>query len=288
MKCGCIHQHRGQWPLVLMCRVLGVARSSYYAWVQRRPSRRAQERAGLLAQVRALYAASEATYGSPRIHRLLQRDGVRCSRQRIARLMHAQGLVAICRRRRPDPRTTRSAARPPVVDDHVARQFGVRGPDQVWVADLTYVPTAEGWLYLALVLDLGTRRVVGWAGAATLHAELAHEALQLALGRRAVAPGLVHHSDRGRQYTSTAYQRQLAAHGILPNFGRRGDCWDNAVAESFIATLKCERLHRQAYRTRAQALADIVRYIETWYNPRRLHSTLGYLSPAEYEAHYAA
>ena len=164
----------------------------------------------------------------------------------------------------------------------------MQGPNQVWAADLTYVPTRTGWLYLALVLDVGTRRVVGWAMAPHLREALPLEALTLALGRRAIGAGLIHHSDQGRQYTSTRYQALLAAHQIVPSMSRVGECWDNAVAESFFATLKCERLHRRDYRTPAEAQHDIVRYIEGWYNPRRRHSTLGYLSPMEYEQQWAA
>lgn len=266
--------------------MLAVPRSSYYAWVARPPSRRAVARAALLVRLRALHAASGETYGSPRLTRALRREGWRCGRHQVARLMRTTGLVAVTRRRW--RRTTVRAPRAVPAPDRLQRAFGIRAPNQVWATDLTYVPTERGWLYLAIVLDVGTRRVVGWAMATHMREELPLEALTLALGRRAVAPGLVHHSDQGRQYTSARYQALVAQHQLIPSMSRVGECWDNAVAESFFATLKCERLHRRTYRTPAEAQHDIVRYIEGWYNPRRQHSTLGYRSPLEYEAQWAA
>jgi putative transposase len=286
VRCACLHRHRGAFPLGLMCRVLGIPRSSYYAWRVRGPSQRGQANAALRVRIRALYAESDQTYGSPRMHRELVSAGLPCGRHRIARLMRADGLWAVSRRRwRTTPRRAPRGAPAP---DRLQRAFGVQGPNQVWATDLTYVPTRTGWLYLALVLDVGTRRVVGWAMAQHLRETLPLAALTRALGRRAIGPGLIHHSDQGRQYTSTRYQALLAAHQILPSMSRVGECWDNAVAESFFATLKCERLHRRDYRTPAEAQHDIVRYIEGWYNPRRRHSTLGYLSPMEYEQQWAA
>ena len=269
-----------------MCRVLGVPRSSYYAWRVRGPSQRGQANAALRVWIRALYAESDQTYGSPRMHRELVSAGLPCGRHRIARLMRADGLWAVSRRRW--RATTRRVPQGEHAPNRLQRAFGVQGPNQVWAADLTYVPTRAGWLYLALVLDVGTRRVVGWAMAPHLREALPLEALTLALGRRAIGAGLIHHSDQGRQYTSTRYQALLATHQIVPSMSRVGECWDNAVAESFFATLKCERLHRRDYRTPAEAQHDIVRYIEGWYNPRRRHSTLGYLSPMEYEQQWAA
>ena len=287
MKCACLHRHRGQFPLTVMCRVLAVRRSSYYAWRRERPSRRRGENATLVARIRAVYAASDQTYCSPRIQQELQHQGLVVGRHRIARLMRASGLWAVSRRRwRPTPR--RAAARPAPVPDRLQRAFGVRGPDQVWATDLTYVATHAGWLYLAVVLDVGTRRVIGWAMARHLGDTLAIAALTMALGRRQVRPGLLHHSDQGRQYTSHRYQALLHQHGLLASMSRVGECWDNAVAESFFATLKCERLHRCPYPTPEAAQHDIVRYIEGWYNPRRRHSALQYLSPMEYEEQWAA
>lgn len=286
MRCACIHRHRGQFPLGLMCRVLAVGRSSYYAWRHRRVGRRAGENAALVIRIRELYATSDSTYGSPRMLRDLRAEGRSCGRHRVARLMRAQGLFAVSRRR--FRVTTQRDPRAAPAPNRLARDFRVTGPNQVWTADITYVPTRAGWLYLALVLDVGTRRVVGWAMARHLKDTLAIEALEMALGRRTIGPGLVHHSDQGRQYTSARYQARLARSGILPSMSRVGECWDNAVAESFFATLKCERLHRRDYRTPAEAQADIFRYIESWYNPRRRHSALGYLSPMEYEQQWAA
>lgn len=286
MKCACIHRHRGQFPLTLMCRVLAVRRSSYYAWRRRPPSRRARENAVLQARIRALHAESDQTYGSPRVARELRAAGLRIGRHRIARLMRSAGLWAVSRRRWRT--TTRRDPRQAPAPDRLQRAFAVRGPNQVWVTDLTYIETRQGWLYLAVVLDLGTRRVIGWAMARHLREELTLEALQMALGRRTVRPGLLHHSDQGRQYTSQRYQALLQRHGILPSMSRVGECWDNAVAESFFATLKCERVHRRQYGTPEEAQHDIARYIEGWYNPRRRHSALGYLSPKEYEEQWAA
>lgn len=270
-----------------MCRVLAVARSSYYAWRARQPSARATANAALQVRIRMLYAESDQTYGSPRVYQALRRQGIACGRHRIARLMRAEGLWAMSRRRRrrsPTQRAPRAVPAP----DRLQRAFGVQRPNQVWAADLTYVPTRTGWLYLAIVLDVGSRRVVGWAMAQHLRETLPLEALTLAVGRRAIRPGLLHHSDQGRQYTSAQYQGLLAANQIVASMSRPGECWDNAVAESFFATLKCERLHRRDYRTPQEAQHDIARYIEGWYNPRRRHSTLGYLSPMEYEQQWAA
>lgn len=286
MRCQCLHRHRGEFPLGLMCRVLELHRSSYYAWRHRGASRRHQANAALRACIRAVYAESDQTYGSPRVHAELVAAGVRCGRHRIARLMRAEGLWAVSRRRwrtttRRDPTTAPAPNR-------LQRAFGVQGPDQVWATDVTYVATRAGWLYLAIVLDVGTRRVVGWALARHLRESLPLAALRMAIGRRRIVPGLLHHSDQGRQYTSVRYQALLAQHRMVSSMSRVGDCWDNAVSESFFATLKCERLHRRDYRTPGEAQQDIVRYIEGWYNPRRRHSVLGYLSPMEYEEQFAA
>jgi putative transposase len=244
------------------------------------------ENAVLQARIRAVYTESAQTYGSPRIHQELRAQGIAVGRHRIARLMRAAGLWAVSRRRWRT--TTRRDPRQSPAPDRLQRTFGIRGPNEVWATDLTYVETRGGWLYLAVVLDVGTRRVIGWAMARHLRDTLALEALAMALGRRRVRPGLLHHSDQGRQYTSRRYQAVLQQQGILPSMSRVGECWDNAVAESFFATLKCERLHRHDYRTPEEAQHDIARYIEGWYNPRRRHSALGYLSPREYEEQFAA
>ena len=284
MRCACIARHRGEFPVRLMCRVLAVKPSTYYAWRKRPPCARAIADERLLLNVRVAYERSDETYGAPRIHRELRAAGTRVSKKRVARVMRADGLVARLPSRK--VRTTDSAHAHPVAPNLLARQFDVNGVavNCIWVSDITYVPTREGWLYLATVLDLASRRVVGWAMRETLEAELALSALRMAVGARRPAPGLVHHSDRGAQYASAEYRALLAAHRIQASMSRKGDCWDNAVAESFFATLKVELIDRHRWPTRAAARQAIFRYIETWYNPRRRHSTLGYLSPVHYEA----
>ena len=238
-----------------------------------------------MARVRIAHEASDQTYGAPRVHRELRAEGRRVGKKRVARLMRADGLVA--ERRKPrGVRTTDSTHAHPIAPNLLERRFdvnGIRETDRVWVSDLTYVPTGEGWLYLAVVLDLKSRRVVGWAMRSTLEAELALSALRMALAARQPRPGLVHHSDRGVQYACGDYRALLAAQQIEASMSRHGDCWDNAVAESFFATLELELIARHRWATRSAARQAIFRYIETWYNPRRRHSTLGYLSPVEYE-----
>ena len=288
MKYAAIQAHRGRYALTLMCRALGVSRRGFYAWETREPSEKARQDERLLMRVRAAFRHSHKTYGSPRVHRTRRLQEVRCGRKRVERLMREDGLVA--RRRRRYRRTTDSTHALPVPGNLVARQFDVAhvdGPDRVWVSDLTYVPTREGWLYLATVLDLGTRRVVGWSMRDTLEAELALDALQMALARRYPAPGLVHHSDRGVQYASTAYRELLEAHGAVASMSRKGNCWDNAVAEAFFSTLEFELIEGANWGTHAEARKAIFRYIEGWYNRERLHSSLGYLSPVAYEEQLA-
>lgn len=286
MKYACIQRHRREFPLGLMCRVLAVARSGYYAWARRAPSPRVALEQQLSTAIRAVHVASRRTYGSPRVHAELAAQGWRCGRHRVARLMRAAGLASPRRRRWCV--TTDSRHRYPVAANTLARQFGVARPDQVWAADLTYVPTDEGWLYLAVVLDLASRRVVGWAMATRLTAPLALAALEMALGSRRPAGRLLHHSDRGSQYASASYQARLAQQGIQVSMSRAGDVWDNAMAESFFATLKTELVHQRHFRTRHDARADLFEYIEIWYNRRRRHSALGYLSPAVYEQQQVA
>lgn len=287
MKYACLTLYRREFPVRLMCRVLAVSPSGYYAWRQRPSCARAIADERLLLNVRVAYRTSEGTYGAPRVHRELQSEGLRVGKKRVARLMRADGLVATPRRRR-GPRTTDSTHAFPIAPNLLARRFdltGVRAVNRAWVSDLTYVPTGEGWVFLAVVLDLASRRVVGWAMRDTLDAALALSALQMALGVRCPAAGLLHHSDRGVQYACTAYRELLAAHGMQASMSRRGDCWDNAVAESFFATLERELIDRHTWATRAAARRAIFDYIAGWYNSRRRHSTLNYLSPAEYERH---
>lgn len=289
MRYACIARHRGEFPVRLMCRVVAVSPAGFYAWRRRSPSARAIADETLMARVRIVHQESDETYGAPRVHRELRGEGLRVGRKRVARLMRAASLVG--RRRTRWVRTTDSTHDEPIAPDRLERRFdvnGIRERDRVWVSDLTYVATREGWLYLAVILDLASRRVVGWAMRDTLHGALALGALRMALAARRPAAGLVHHSDRGAQYASGDYRALLAAHGIQASMSRKGDCWDNAVAESFFATLKVELVDRHRWPTRAAARQAIFRYIETWYNPRRRHSTLGYLSPAQYEAQLIA
>ena len=267
-----------------MCRVLAVAPAGYYAWRQRvSPCARQLADERLLLNIRLSYQASDGTYGAPRVLRDLRDDGVRIGQKRVARLMRQDGLVG--RRRRPRCWTTDSAHAYPLAPNRLARRFDVNGIalNRVWVSDITYVPTREGWLYLAVVLDVASRRVVGWAMRPTLEAELALRALRMALDARCPAPGLIHHSDRGVQYACTAYRELLAAHQIEASMSRAGDCWDNAVAESFFATLELELIDRSTWATHADARHAIFGFIQTWYNRKRRHSTLQYLSPMQYE-----
>lgn len=281
-----LRDHRGQFPLTRLCRVLQVTRSGFYAWLQRPESAHAQEDRRLLTQIQTIYQASRRTYGSPRVHAALRQRGETCGRQRVTRLMRLHGLVATHRRRYRV--TTDARHRFPVADNVLARQFTPAAPNQAWVSDLTYVPTHEGWLYLATVMDLASRRIVGWAMDTTLDATLALRALQAALQARQPAPGLIHHSDRGSQYASTAYQAVLTHHGVIPSMSRRGNCWDNAPMESFFHSLKVEWLHGMPFRTRAAARQAIFTFIEIWYNRQRLHSALGYQAPVTYEQRLVA
>jgi len=293
VKYACIaryHRPRGslggksEFDVRLMCRVLELSPAGYYAWRKRGPCARAIADERLLLNIRIAHRESRATYGAPRIHRELRDQGHRVGKKRVARLMRQDRLAG----RRPTrwTRTTQSAHDQPVAPNVLERRFDVNGiqvVNRAWVADITYVPTWEGFLYLAVILDLASRRVVGWAMRDTLAAELALAALGMALDERRPAPGLLHHSDRGVQYACTDYQELLATHGLEASMSRKGDCWDNAVAESFFATLEFELLAVHTWRTRAEARQEIFRYIATWYNPRRRHSTLGYRSPATYE-----
>jgi len=272
-----------------MCRVLEVTPSGYYASLQRPLSWHALIDEVLMARVRIIHAESDETYGAPRVHQELQAEGLPASPKRVARLMREDGLVARPRKAY-RVTTTDSNHEYPIAPNLLARQFDVNGValNRVWVADLTYVPTREGTLYLATVLDLGSRRCVGWAMRDTLEVELALSALQMAREARCPAPGLIHHSDRGSQYASGAYRAALAAHGMVASMSGTGDCYDNAVAESFFSTLEFELLMRNDWHTKEDARRAIFRYIELWYNRKRRHSTLGYVSPAAYEAQLEA
>lgn len=264
-----------------LCRVLGVSRSGYYAWRRRPASARAQANQKLLVEIRAEYHRSRATYGSPRIHAALRQHGWVCSRKRVARLMEQEGLRARARRRRV-PRTTQREAQARPAPNLLQGDFRSPAPDRKWVSDITYIDTAEGWLYLACVLDLFSRRVVGWAMADHMEAALVQSAWQMAVWQRTPSAQLLHHSDQGRQYTSAAYQQELAAYECQVSMSRVGNCYDNAAMESFFSTLKAE-CATAPFATQAEARTAIFEYIEGWYNRQRLHSTLGYLSPLEFE-----
>jgi len=277
-----VAKHRGAWRVRDLCEALGVSRGGFYAWRQRPASAREWDNRRLLAQVRISFEESDRTYGSPRVWRDLRAWGFACGRHRIARLMRAAGLQGRRRRRRlPQDLGSRPAS--PVAPNLLEREFRATAPNQRWVADFTYIWTAEGWLYFAAVLDLYSRRVVGWSAASAMTAQLVTDALLMALWRRGKPDALLHHSDQGSQYASESFQRLLAAHGVTCSMSRQGDVWDNSAMESFFSSLKTERVNRRAYVTRAQARADVFDYVERFYNQRRRHSTIGYVSPAEYE-----
>ena len=285
MKYACIRAQRQQFPLTLMCRLLGVSRAGFYAAERRTLSAAAKRRERLRAVIAAVYETSRATYGSPRIHRELRSAETPCGRNLVARMMREGGLRAKPRRRQ-RPSTTNSRHEYAVAENLLRRRFGVQetgGINQAWCGDITYIRTAEGWLYLAVLLDLGSRMVVGWAMGETLAASLSIAALRMALARRQPGAGLVHHTDRGVQYAATDYRELLAHHQLLSSMSRRANCYDNAVAESFFATLKWELIDRYRWLTRAAAKSAIFEYIEVWYNRRRRHSALGYLSPLQFE-----
>ena len=277
-----IEAEKASFPIAFMCERLRVSTSGYYAWRKRGPSARAVNDAELTGTVRQIHAASRGTYGAPRVHAELDdAHGIRCGRKRVARLMRTAGLVGVCRRR--SVRTTRRDETAAPSDDLVHRSFAAAGPDRLWVADITYLPTWQGFLYLAIILDAFSRRVVGWAMADHLRAELVLDALEMATWNRRPSPGLVHHSDHGCQYTSLAFGQRCRRAGIAVSMGSVGDCYDNAMAESFFATLECELVDRTRWRSHTEARMAVFDYIEGFYNPRRRHSALAYLSPAEYE-----
>jgi len=265
----------------VLCEVLGVSRSGFYAWKKRPMSRRAREDVRLTAEIVAANGRGRGVYGSPRIHHELKAKGERVARKRVARLMKQRGLRAQQPRR--FHKTTDSKHKHPIAENVLQREFGTKEANKKWVTDVTYVPTREGWLYLAAIVDLYSRRVVGWASSETNDTALAMEALCKALKARRVNRGLLHHSDRGSPYASTIYQEKLKEHGMVGSMSRAGDCWDNAVAESFFASLKNESLHHHRFETRKAAHATIEQYIEHFYNPVRRHSTLNYLSPIQFE-----
>jgi transposase InsO family protein len=283
VKFAFIDAHRQEFPLKSLCRVLAVARSGYYAWRTRKPSATAHRRAELDEAIGKAYDTGRANYGSPRVHRELKAGGVACCENTVAKRMRACGLRAKTKRRF-RVSTTDSRHGHALATNRLDRQFHQPQPNRVWVADITYIPTGEGWLYLAAVIDLCSRQVVGWATADHLRAELASKALNDAVTRRRPSGQLMHHSDRGVQYACDEYRILLDRHGLEASMSRPGNCYDNAVVESFFGTLKKELVHHENYPTRAAAHQSLFEYIEVFYNRKRRHSALGYVSPAEYEA----
>ena len=272
--------HQEQYPIATLCRVLGVSASGYYAWRHRPPSARALFDAQLRAVIEEIHRWSQGTYGVPRMVRELRDRGHPVNPKRVARLMREAGLQGVSRR--PSTRTTHRDEESPTAPDLVDRDFAASGPDTLWVADITYVPTWSGFLYLAVVLDAWSRRVVGWAMAGHLRTELVVQALDMALEQRR-PEGVIHHSDQGCQYSSLAFGRRCREAGVRPSMGSVGDCYDNALCESFFATLECELIDRRGFPTQAVARREIFDYIESWYNRQRRHSALNYESPMNFE-----
>jgi putative transposase len=274
-----VSDHQAAYPIARMCRLLGVSSSGYYAWMKRRPSRRAETDAALLAAIHAAHVASRGTYGAPRIHAELTAKGIHIGRKRVARLMVRAGLAGVCRRKFVVTTVKGDGRQAP---DLIERNFTAEAPDRLWVADITYIPTWSGFLYLAVVLDAFSRRIVGWSMATTLATQLVLDALNMALVTRRPKE-VIHHSDQGSQYTSIAFGHRCREAAVRPSMGSVGDAYDNAMCESFFATLECELLDRCRFKTQAEARGAVFAFIEGFYNPRRRHSSIGYLSPIDYE-----
>lgn len=282
MKYELVDAEKANYPIQVLCDVLGVSRSGFYASKKRAPSARASSDKVLVVEIAATHAKSQERYGSPRVHRALRKKGIRVGKKRVARLMQEKGIIG--RQKRRFRRTTDSNHTSPIAPNVVARDFEPAAPNLVWAGDVTYVATSEGWAYLAVLLDLFSRRVVGWAMSATNDTELALKALDCAVRSRHFVPaGLVHHTDRGSPYASDDYRRALTSHAMIASMSRTGDCWDNAVAESFFATLRAELVDDERYPTLRAAEASIGDYIDRFYNVERLHSHLDYVSPIEFE-----
>jgi putative transposase len=282
MRFAFVAKHRSIWPVAWLCEALGVSRSGFHAWLNRSPSRRARENESLLDTIRRSFLGSDRTYGARRVWRDVLAEGIDCGLHRIERLMQANALKARPRRRYLPPDTgerVASAIAPNVLD----RQFHATAPNRKWIADFTYIWTGEGWLYVAAVIDLFSRRVVGWSMSTSMTAQLVIDALLMAIWRRGKPKALLHHSDQGSQYTSEPFRLLLVDNGVSCSMSRSGNVWDNAAMESFFSSLKTERTARKTYQSRAEAKADVFDYIECFYNPKRRHSTLGYLSPIEFE-----
>ena len=284
MKYQFVARNQGKYPVSRICGLLGISRSSYYAWKKRKPSQREHNNQALLDHIRRIHRMYRKAYGSPRVWAQLKKQGYKCNRKTVARLMRKDGLRGQRKYRRVV--TTDSKHNFPVAPNLLNRQFLADKPNQKWVADITYIPTGEGWLYLAGVLDLFSRKLIGWEMSSHIDAVLVEKALRMALYRRQPDFGLLHHSDRGSQYASHQIRNILNANRVQVSMSGKGDCYDNAVMESFFGTLKNEWVHHQKYATRSIARTDIFSYIEGFYNTVRLHSSLGYLSPNEFEANY--
>lgn len=278
-----VEDHRQEFVVTLMCRVLDVSSSGYYAWRKRPVSRREMANQELLKEIKRAHEESHGTYGSPRIYEEIK-EKIPASQNRVARLMKKHDIAAKQKKRY--KKTTRANAAHPVAPNLLEGDFAATAPNQKWTADITYIPTLEGWLYLAVILDLFSRRIIGWAMSARMTSHLVLDALHMAIQQRQPAAGLLHHSDRGSQYTGADYQQMLKNHLFQVSMSGTGNCYDNAPTESFIGSLKMEFVHHAYYETRTQARADIFFYIEAFYNRKRRHSSLGYLSPADYEAAY--
>jgi putative transposase len=281
-----ISDHREIFRVGLMCNVLDVSRSSYYAWLKRPESARKKENKNLAIRIKAIHGQRRKTYGSPRVHKELNENGVKCSQNRVARIMKQEGIRAIVPRKY--KATTDSKHSFPVAPNLLKQDFDIKEPNKVWLADITYIPTLEGWLYLAAVMDLGCRRIKGWSMSDRLTKELALKALKMAICNNRAITGIIHHSDRGSQYASTEYQKLLADNGMIPSMSRKGNCWDNAPMESFFHTLKTEWVYGFKYNTRQEAKVSLFRYIEIFYNRQRRHSALQYMNPCQYELYKMA
>jgi len=275
-----ISDHRTEFRVVSMCRVLKVHRSGFYAWLNRPDSNRTQENERLRRRITFFWEESDRVYGSPRIYADLREDGEHCGKNRVARIMRENGIQA---ERGLKKRVQRYGKPSQTADNLLGQEFSYEQPDQAWVIDITYVRTFEGWLYLAVVMDLYSRRIIGWSMQKTLHRDLVLQALLMAIWRRQTRPGLIIHSDQGSQFSSDDWVRFCDEHGLQRSMSRRGNCYDNAAVEAFFSSLKKERIRRRVYRTRAQARADIFDYIEVFYNKKRRHEYLGGMSPVEYE-----
>lgn len=281
MKYAFIAAHQRAFRVTRMGNALSVSRSGYYAWRERPESQRSQANRALVGQIKALHHQTRQAYGAVKMWRLLRAEGIACGRHRVARLRRTHGIET--RRQRRFKRTTESRHSYPVAPNRLWQAASVARPNRVWAGDITFVPTRAGWLYLAVLLDLYSRRIVGWSMSDRLKQDLVIDALKMALTHRRPERGLLHHTDQGRQYAGEAYQQLLAAHGAVPSMSRKGNCYDNACVESFFSTLKNEQIHHESYRTRNEARMAIFDYIEMFYNTRRLHQSLGYQSPVEYE-----